>query len=577
MGIESTLVQESLVHFCLPAVADATRAAVSPDGGTPAGTVVLRAAGLRVRGGGTVTAGGAVPSAGELAVFCRPVVTAPAVVRRDGTVLADAWLPDLVRLGELERHLGDGVIEAIVDAALKKGRLRKRERRRIMSYPLVIRLMIAMTLMPDGSYCESLARLAGLLADVPFALEWHVPTGKVVTGWRLLVPADVMESVFWEAAGPLIGDDERPAVLLAGMTVCAADGMLVNLADTPANRAMFGCTGTAEQDGEGAAPFPQLRVVALTARAGRAMLGAILGSSRAGEQTLLKRLARRRPELFAGRVTCFDRNFPGHELITAILDAGGHVVARVSATVALPLEPGGGWLPDGSRLTWLNAPSGKKEDRLPVRAAEHNAVLARGDGTEEVSETCTVITTLLDHEAAPADAVRETYLTRWSASETTFGEDKTTIAGAGNRTCGPVLRSGSPRLVISEAWAWLTATQLVRAGAAAALRTEAAAARALRREDSAPVTADEESFTAVWRHAIRSMTSSQVTASSSLEAIAAAADAAARAALHTLNVPGRQRHSKRAQKARPKFPHATATKTTITGKPQVTVFAPGFY
>ena len=537
---------------------------------------MLRAAGLRVRGGGTVTAGGAVPAAGELAVFCRPVVTAPAVVRRDGTVLADAWLPDLVRLGELERHLGDGVIEAIADAAIAKGRLRKRQRRRIMSYPLVIRLMIAMTLTPDGSYCESLARLAGLLADVPFALEWHIPTGKVVTGWRLLVPADVMESVFWEAAGPLIGDGEPSAVLLAGMAVCAADGMLVNLADTPANRAMFGCTGTAEQDGEAAAPFPQLRIVALTARAGRAMLGAILGSTRAGEQTLLKRLARRRPDLFAGRVVCFDRNFPGHELITAILDAGGHVVARVSATVALPLEPGGGWLPDGSRLTWLNAPSGKKQDRLPVRAAEHNVVLPGGDGQEEVSETCTVITTVLDHQAAPAAAVRETYLTRWSASETTFGEDKTTITGAGNRTSGPVLRSGSPRLVIQEAWAWLAGTQLVRASAAAALRTGAAAARALRREDSAPVTADEESFTAVWRHAIRSMTSSQLTATSSLEAIAAAGNAAARAALHTLNVPGRQRHSKRAQKAGPKFRHATATKQTVTGKPQVIVFAPGF-
>jgi hypothetical protein len=519
---------------------------------------------------------GVQPSAGEAAVFCRPVVTAPAVVRRDGSVLAGAWLPDLVRLGELERHLGDGVIESVADAAIAKGRLRKRERRRIMSYPLVIRLMIAMTLMPDGSYCEALARLAGLLADVPFALEWHVPTGKVVTGWRLLVPAEVMESVFWEAAGPLIGDDEASAVLLAGMTVCAADGMLVNLADTPANRAMFGCTGTAEQDGEAAAPFPQLRVVAVTARAGRAMLGAILGSTRAGEQTLLKRLARRRPHLFAGRVVCFDRNFPGHGLITAILDAGGHVVARVSATVALPLEPGGGWLPDGSRLTWLNAPSGRKEDRLAVRAAEHNAVLARGGGTEEVSETCTVITTLLDHEAAPADQVRDTYLTRWSASETTFGEDKATIAGAGDRTSGPVLRSGSPRLGIQEAWAWLTATQLVRASAAAALRTLTAAVRALRRKDSASVTADEESFTAAWHHAIRSMTSTQVTASSSLEALAAAAEAAARAALHTLNVPGRQRHSERAQKARPKFRHATATKQTLTGKPQVTVFAPGF-
>ena len=131
-------------------------------------------------------------------------------------------------------------------------------------------------------------------------------------------------------------------------------------------------------------PFPQLRVVALTARAGRAMLGAILGSCRAGEQTLLARLVRRRPELFAGRVTCFDRNFPGHELITAVLHAGGHVVARVKGGISLPMASGGGWLPDGSRLTWLNAPSGKEEDRLPVRAAEHNVVLPRGDG-EDVS------------------------------------------------------------------------------------------------------------------------------------------------------------------------------------------------
>jgi hypothetical protein len=375
----------------------------------------------------------------------------------------------------LERHLGDGVIEAIVDTAVAQGRLKRRERRRLMSYPLVIRLMLAMVLMPDASYCESLARLAGLHADVPFALEWHVPTEKVVTGWRVLVPADVMEALFWEAAG-LIGDDEPPAVLLAGMAVCAADGMLVNVADTPQNRAMFGCTGTAGQDGEGAAPFPQLRVVALTALAGRAMLGAILGRARAGEQALLARLARRRPDLFADRATCFDRNFPGYDLITAILHAGGHVVARVKAGISLPLEPGGGWLPDGSRLTWLNAPPRKKEDRLPVRSAEHNVILPCGDG-QEVSETCTLITTLLDHQAAPADQVRETYLTRWSASETAFGEDKATITGAGDRTSGPVLRSGSPRLVIQETWAWLTATQLVRASAAAALRSQAAAAR----------------------------------------------------------------------------------------------------
>ena len=191
-----------LVLSYLPDVAEASRIPELPDAGTPAGTVVVRAAGLRVHGGETVTVAGGVPSAGELAVFCRPVVTAPAVVRRDGAVLADGWLPEFVWLGELERHLGDGVIEAVADAAVEAGRLKRRERRRLMSYPVVIRLMIAMALMPDASYRESLARLAGVLADIPFVLEWHVPTEKVVTEWRLPVPAGSCRGRSWDAPGP---------------------------------------------------------------------------------------------------------------------------------------------------------------------------------------------------------------------------------------------------------------------------------------------------------------------------------------------------------------------------------------
>jgi hypothetical protein len=505
-----------------------------------------------------------------MTLFCRPVVAAPAFVKRDGTVLADAWLPDLVRLGGLEEHLGNGVIEAVAGEALRAGRLRPRERRRLMSYPLVIRLVIAMTLLPGASYAEAMRVLAGLLADIPFTLDWHVPTGKTVTGWRLLVPAEVMEEIFWHAAGPLIDDGDPPAVMLAGMPVGAADGMLVNVAESPENRAYFGTTGTAD----GTSPFAQLRIVALTARAGRAILAAAMGKASDGEQTLLKQLAEQRPEVFRHRVTCFDRNFPGYDLITAVLLAGGHVIARVKEGIALPFQdgPDRGWLPDGSRVSWLNAPSGKKEDRLPVRVTEHSALVP---GPEQASETCTLITTLLDHEAVPAGEIQQAYLTRWSASETTFGENKATIAGAGDRTCGPVLRSGCPQLVLQEAWAWLTAAQLVRASEAATLRSEAAAARALRRTDAKPVTADEESFTAARHHAIRSMQTTQVTAVSSLQAIAAAADAAARAHLHTLNIPGRERHSPRVQKARPKFGHTSATKKTVTGKHQVIMYAPG--
>ena len=80
------------------------------------------------------------------------------------------------------------------------------------------------------------------------------------------------------------------------------------------------------------------------------------------------------------------------------------------------------------------------------------------------------------------------------------------------------------------------------------------AARALRRRSQREVTADEESFTAALRHAIRSMASTQVTASSSLQALAAAADASARAALHTLNAPGRQRPPAARAESTPEIP-----------------------
>jgi hypothetical protein len=545
----------------------------------PVSMVAFRAADLQDRGKGPAGRAGAALAAspagarvvtGTLMTFCHPVVSVPAVARRDGTVLAGGWLPDFVRLGELERHIGDGVIEAIAAAAVTDGRVPAPARRRLMSLPLVIRLTVAMTLMPAGCV-EAMRRLAGHLADVPWAREWHAPSPKVVTGWRDKVGPAPMEDLFWQVAGPLIDDDASPAVLLAGMPVHGIDGMLVNVADTPANRAAFGCAGTRTRKGYGEAPFPQIQAVVVTARAGRATVGAIMGAARAGEQTLLARLIRRRPELFAERVFCFDRNFPGHKIITAIVDAGGHVVARIKAGIALPVTAGG-WLPDGSRLSYLNAPPGKTADRLPVRVAEHNAVLPCGDG-EQVSETWTLVTTLLDHTAASAEQVRDSYLARWPASETTFGQDKATIRGAGGRTCGPVLRSGSPRLVIQEFWAWMCGTQLVRASTAEAAASDAAAARALRRRAPAPVTADELSFTAGWHNAVRSMIQSKVTATTSVPELAALADATARAMLHTLTITGRQRHSARAQKHQPRFAHTARTKKTVTGIPEITRFA----
>ena len=351
------------MQFSLLTADAAIRSGQFPSVGTPAGTLAVPAVDLRVHGALSVTVAGAAPRTGQETVFSRPVLTAPAFVKRDRTVLADAWLPEVVRLGALEARLGDGVIEKIVAKGLRNGRLPLRERRRLLSYPMVIRLVIAMTLLPGSSYAEAARVLAGLLADVPFTLDWHVPTGKSIGEWRPLIPAEIMQEVFWHAAGALIGDDEPSAVMVAGMPADAADGMLVNLADTKENRAYFGTTGT----GDGSSPFPQLRIVALTARAGRAIRGAVLGTARDGEQTLLKTLVSEQPGLFAGRVTLFDRNFPGHDVILAILLAGGQVIARARGGIALPFPDtaGKGWLDDGSRASWLNAPFGEERGPAP--------------------------------------------------------------------------------------------------------------------------------------------------------------------------------------------------------------------
>jgi Insertion element 4 transposase N-terminal len=545
----------SCVDSAIPPVVEFPQAGA----GFPAGMIAVRAADVACPGGAAtalLVAGSPVAS-GEPLVFTHPVLMAPAVVRRSGAVQASGWLPDHVRLGLLEEQLGEGVIETVIEAAVRAGRLARPVRRRLMSLELTCRFTVAMTLSPECDYRETMARLAGHLAGVPWARRWHVPASKVLTGWRRLLGWQIMEQLFWQAAGLVAGPaaPHGQAELWCGMELCAIDGFQIDLPATDANRKEFGSSGTSD----GSGPFPQARAVLVTARAARSMLGAAMDACSAGEQTLIARLVAGHPEIFRGRVFVVDRNFLGYELTTAILNAGGHLVMRVKQGISLPAVPGG-WLSDGSRMSYLNAPGGRAAGRLPVRVVEHNVTVPGG---ETVSELYCLASTLLDHQQFPAEAIREAYPQRWSASETTIGENKTTVTGAGPAT-GPALRSGEPDLVRQEFWAWLTGAQLVRKSGAAC--TTPSGAR--------PVTTDQISFTGMRREVNRSMVQTLVTATTSPAVLAALAEATSRAALSTLIVTGRQRHSGRRQKSRPGFPHTRVTTPTITGPVTITRFHP---
>lgn len=202
--------------------------------GPLAGMIAARVADLvdtgRGRGDGAlVSTGGTRLARGEVAVFCQPVVTATVVVRRDRRVQAEGWLPDHVRLGILEHHLGEGTIERLVaDPSLET---RKGKRRRAMSLPLTARFVVAMTLLPEVSYTEVMARLVGVLPKVPWRRVWRVPGAKVITRWRRRLGPAAMRALFHEVVGLI-----DPIPDWCGLVVGAVDGFYCRLADTPANR-----------------------------------------------------------------------------------------------------------------------------------------------------------------------------------------------------------------------------------------------------------------------------------------------------------------------------------------------------
>lgn len=102
---------------------------------------------------------------------------------------------------------------------------------RLMSCPLVIRLVIAMTLLPSVSCPEAMRTLAGLLVSVPFTRDWHVPTGKCIGEWRMLTPPEIRQEVFWHRPLGRRGPPGRRFPPTAGATPARQRRTLASPAD----------------------------------------------------------------------------------------------------------------------------------------------------------------------------------------------------------------------------------------------------------------------------------------------------------------------------------------------------------
>ena len=406
-------------------------------------------------------AGTATIRTGETAVFLKVVAVAPAVVTREGQVRAAGSPCARATLGPLEDWLdaqaGPGVIDGIAGRAALDGRFAKGERERLLTAAFMVRVLVLQSQMPDAQLSDVITVLAGDLALVPWSRPWRPASERSCLDWRkALGPAPLEELQAAVLAAARGEHAARPGqCLVTGrsrpLSVHSADGSLLRVPDTPANRAAFGSVGTADDS----AAWPAVRLFPLNSVLTRSLLampwGAAGTDKAAAEQGLLDEVLARHPHVLShDQVWLLDRLWHGVRRIAA-LAGRTHVLIRVKSDITLKRTSE--ILPDGSYRAEI-AGDGLT---ITVRVIEY-FVDVEG---QQVPEMFCLVTDLLDWEEYPARELAGLYKRRWDGSETGLREAKAPLHGAGPGT-GAMLRSGSPELIAQEIAAWAAGTEMTR-------------------------------------------------------------------------------------------------------------------
>jgi hypothetical protein len=162
--------------------------------------------------------------------------------------------------------------------------------------------------------------------------------------------------LFEQAARPL-ATTQTQGGWYRGLRVLALDGTCLDVADTPANQAVFGRPGTGRGQGVGA--FPQVRLVGLAECGTHAITKVAIGPCTTGETSLA-------PQVLSGlgpeMLVLADRGLAAVELWRQALLSGAQLLWRVRtgrSGHALPVDR---LLADGSWLSRLDAGGHRRRD-----------------------------------------------------------------------------------------------------------------------------------------------------------------------------------------------------------------------
>jgi hypothetical protein len=323
--------------------------------------------------------------------------------------------------------------------------------------------------------------LARMAAALPWMFLDGPPSGAALSQARVRLGEQPIADLFAATAATALPD--TPGACAFGLVLTAFDGTVIDLPASKDNRAVFATPAGGR--------YPQARLVSLTACGSRWQLAAAMDSIEVSEQALVDQL---QTALGPGMLNLADRNFFSLDRWVRFAATGAQLAWRVkNGRRSLPgtiIEV----LPDGSALvrlresdSMLSRRRARAGDRTLPRLSEVIARLVEFlvTTTDTRGRTRTsrfrVLTTLLDHQAYPADQIAAVYAERWQA-EVAYYQLKVTLRGAGTR-----LRAHTPAVARQEIWALLIVYNLL-------------VDLAMRTAVDLGIDCDQVSFTAVLAH-----------------------------------------------------------------------------
>lgn len=211
------------------------------------------------------------------------------------------------------------------------------------------------------------------------------------------------------------------------------------------NVAAFGRPGSSR----GGSAYPKIRFVSLVENGTHVLFGSHMADYRTGETTLAKAVLA--ASLQPGMLCLADRNFFGFDIWGQARDTGADLLWRIKKNLRLACEER---LPDGSYLSRIYAC--EKDRRHKTNGVKVRVIDYRLDGVADAEPIYRLVTSVLDHEQAPATELAALYHERREI-ETALGELKTHLRGA-----NIVLRSKTPDLVRQEFYGLLMAHFAIR-------------------------------------------------------------------------------------------------------------------